>query len=409
MRINKTLTALIAGASIGMSGQAFSAATPLTEAGTEITNKVTLDYSVDGQDQDDVASADLSFLVDTKVDFTLILQDEFAIPVTPGKEHVAAYLLTNTGNSTIEFSLGAANTADNTLLTAGTDNLTDNVDFTGLGVVGETAYDTASAAPTSSYAGDEATAATAIIPANFAQVVYAVVTAAGTDLDEAVITLTATASKSTDKVGTETTITSDSRSDAFDPDTVQFVFADSSNNGEEDADSGFKVVSAKFTHDDGQGNTEADGPGLTVTVINDPICEPGLTSASTNDYETSGCAIIDSSGGSDTTHYPKAIPGAMVKYTVTAENTGNATAEGVTFVQDLLSSHADNVNLQIGSLGNVTISHYDDSATSTIDRTGTDVDQSTANTLSIDFAFPATDIDIAVNDSITITFTAIAE
>jgi len=408
MKINKTLTALIAGASIGMSGQAFSAAAPLTQAGTAITNSVTLDYSVDGQDQVDVPSAGLSFLVDTKVDFTLILQDDYAIPVTPGKAYAAAYLLTNTGNSAIEFSLGAANT-DGTSLTVGGEDLVDNIDFSGLTVVGETAYDTAVAAPASSYAGDENSAATTTIAANYAQVVYAVVTAAGTDSNHSVISLTATASNSTDKVGNVTSTADDNRGVAFNPDVVQIVFADLGSDGNEAADSGFKVVSAKFTHDDGQGNAEADGPGLTVTVINDPICEPGLDKDSTTDH-SAGCTIVDSRNSADdanrgTTHFPKAIPGAMVKYTITAENTGNAPAEGVTFVQNLLTSHGDGVNLQAGSLNNVSVSFFDSDVPSTTDVTATVNSGTTTDVLSVDFDTT----DIAVGDTVTITFTAIAE
>jgi len=407
MKINKTLTALIAGASIGISGQSFSAAAPLTEAGTEITNSVTLDYSVDGQDQVDVPSAGLTFKVDTKVDFTLILQDDYAIPVTPGKAYAAAYLLTNTGNSAIEFSLGAANT-DGTSLTVGGEDLVDDIDFSGLSVVGETAYDTAVGDPGSSYAGNEPSAATTTIAANYAQVVYAVVTAAGTDSNHSVISLTATASQSTDKVGTVTSTADDNRGVVFNPDVVQIVFADSGSNGNEAADSGFKVVSAEFTHNDGV-DPEANGPGLTVTVINDPICEPTLDKDSTADH-SGGCTITDSRNFADdanrgTIHFPKAIPGAMVKYTITANNTGNAPAEGVTFLQNLLTSHGDGVNLQAGSLNNVSVSFFDSSVPETTDVTATVNTGTTTDVLSVDFDTT----DIAVGDTVTITFTAIAE
>ncbi len=408
MKINKTLTALIAGASIGISGQAFSAAAPLTEAGTEITNSVTLDYSVDGQDQVDVPSAGLSFLVDTKVDFTLILQETSAIPVTPGKEYAAAYLLTNTGNSAIEFSLGAANAVDATTLTVGSDALVDNIDFSGLSVVGQSPYDTAGATPVIPYAGTEPSAATTTIAANYAQVVYAVATAAGTDSNHSVISLTATASQSTDKVGMVTSTADDNRGVAFNPSVVQIVFADSGSNGNEAADSGFKVVSAEFTHDDGV-DPEANGPGLTVTVINDTICEPTLDKDSTADH-SGGCTITDSRNFADdanrgTTHFPKAIPGAMVKYTITANNTGNAPAEGVTFLQNLLTSHGDGVNLQAGSLNNVSVSFFDSTDSSTTDVTATVNTGTTTDVLFVDFDTT----DIAVGDTVTITFTAIAE
>ena len=67
MKINKTLTALIAGASFGLSGQVFAEG---TAAGTTITNTVTLGYTVSTVPQTDL-TLDVDFLVDTKVDFNL--------------------------------------------------------------------------------------------------------------------------------------------------------------------------------------------------------------------------------------------------------------------------------------------------------------------------------------------------
>ncbi len=68
MKINKTLTALIAGASLGLSGQVIAAAT--SKAGVDITNSASLTYTVGSSSTTSTSTDDAKFTVDKKIDFT---------------------------------------------------------------------------------------------------------------------------------------------------------------------------------------------------------------------------------------------------------------------------------------------------------------------------------------------------
>ena len=76
-----------------------------TDAGTSIDNTVNVDYEVGGINQTDLTDT-VSFVVDRRVDFTLTLVSGVLVNVTPG-ENDAFFdlLLTNTSNSTLDFSL----------------------------------------------------------------------------------------------------------------------------------------------------------------------------------------------------------------------------------------------------------------------------------------------------------------
>lgn len=99
MKINKTLTALIAGASFGLSGQAFAAG---TDAGTSITNTASLSYTVNSTPVASTTSQ-AQFSVDAKVDLDLTSDN------TPSAEAGAAaqltFTVTNTGNANQFFKL----------------------------------------------------------------------------------------------------------------------------------------------------------------------------------------------------------------------------------------------------------------------------------------------------------------
>ncbi len=76
-----------------------------TDAGTSIDNTVNVDYEVAGINQDDLTDT-VSFVVDRRVSFTLTQLGGQLVEVTPG-ETLAFFdlLLTNTSNSTLDFSL----------------------------------------------------------------------------------------------------------------------------------------------------------------------------------------------------------------------------------------------------------------------------------------------------------------
>ncbi len=400
MKINKTLTALLASASIGMSGQVLAAGTP---ADTSITNTTKLTFSVDSQSQDDVFSDDLTFKVDRKVDFTLILQDSADIPVTPGKSYTAKYLLTNTGNDSLDFTLAANNIAD---LSSGviigeptadplvTRTLGDDLSNVEVFIEFDGEYDPSGGPQGSSFlSGTDIGTSVTALKMDWAQVIYVSATANGIDTDILAASLTVTSPLANDN------------GEAFTPGAVQNVFADIDFDGTEVRNTSFKVVTAKFTH-----GADIPGVGLSINVINDTMCTPLLVaSTAVTDYSSTGdtvCTLDDNNASTlDDTYYPKAIPGAMVQYTITATNSGSAPATGVIFTQDLISSHGDAINLQDDSLANVTMAFIDssDSSGNTTAILNTAVDDN--NDLKIDLtAIPFDD-----GDSITITFTAIVE
>jgi uncharacterized repeat protein (TIGR01451 family) len=82
-----------------------------TEAGTDITNEVTVGYQVGGVDQTPLVDS-VTFKVDRRVDFTLTpISTPDLEPVTPGENDAwVDFTLTNTSNSDLDFLLAAANT-----------------------------------------------------------------------------------------------------------------------------------------------------------------------------------------------------------------------------------------------------------------------------------------------------------
>jgi uncharacterized repeat protein (TIGR01451 family) len=99
MKINKTLTALIAGASLGLSGQAFAAG---TLASTAVSNVATLSYTVNLSAVPSTSSQ-ADFSVDAKVD--LSLSSDNTPSADAGATTNLEYTITNTGNSTQFFKL----------------------------------------------------------------------------------------------------------------------------------------------------------------------------------------------------------------------------------------------------------------------------------------------------------------
>jgi len=405
MKINKTLTALITGASLGLSGQAFAEG---TTSGTSITNNLSISYTVDSEPQTP-ASNDTTFLVDTKVDFTLILQSSASQDVTPNKDYTAKYLLTNTSNSDLDFNLTSADISDGNI-TVGDPNaaipvvVADNTDLNTISIRAENdgEYDTGSAAPVSTFAsGTDLASSNISIQADFAHIIYVYVNidGASTDNDIATAELTVTAaSGTTDLVDSKGTANIQNG-------TAQIVFADLDFDGFETINAGFEIVSADFTHRNVADTADLPNPGLTFKVINDTICDNTLVATTTKvDYSAAGCTITF--GGTPTTYFPKALPGAMVEFTIKTENTGGADAKSVTLTQSLLSSHVDNIDLQAASIRNVTPVYVNDSGDIAGDG-NTTAAVSTASSTN-DVASVTVD-DFEAGDSITITFTAIVE
>lgn len=382
MKLNKTLTALAVSASFGLSGQAFAAG---TIAGTDITNTVTLGYTVNT-----VAQADLTqtatFKVDTRVDFTLTMDETETVKITPnGKGYIANYTLTSTSNDELGFELVSADLASGTQsfdLTTPI-NIEDTIQLNdNLSIFVENGN-------TPGYQALEDTAiAVTNLDADGTAEIYVVVDTEVSDTfidaDIASIALTANA-----KQPDGTTNLANNNDDVFVAGTKQFVIVTDSII----KNTAFEVGSAKFTDPDDA--TNAAKFTIDVTVINDPLCQTNLTSSSAGDFSAGTCPNMPAA------YIPKAIPGAMVKYTLKAKNSGSVAATAVSFVEDL--AEIGNADSTSGDLKLDLVQDSLDNVTINFTGTGADTNASTANVLTVNVDTFAKD------DVITIDFTAIVE
>jgi len=382
MKLNKTLTALVMGASFGLSGQAFAAG---TVAGTDITNTVTLNYKVSTIDQAAVDSS-AAFKVDNKVDMELD-DNTGTSTIIPGASVTYAYTLTNSGNKSQFFKLGLSNQVL-------------NVSDTGNITLPAVTYLRTGGTGTSSLTTGVVTIdpdATIEYTATFT---FPLTHGVDTTIENGnSFNILATATATTDATGA-TPLTADVATDKNDttgptPNLTSkelIVFAEDASvdsvifNGIISAGTTTTIETASFT--DGSGNT---GPLLSVKVINDPICNIS-TSANFEDANyTVGTQTPCLTADLPADYTPKAIPGALVEYTLYTKNESTVNATDVIFTED--------VNAIPGVL--------DDSLANVASTPGTGVsvptDSSTTSLLDLNIAaFDA-------NGDITITFTAIVE
>ncbi len=329
---------MLAGASIGLSGQAMAVG---TSADTAIVNTATISYKV-GDDPVTGTSQVARFNVDNRIDMTLLPQSgtgtTTAMSPDSGNLLIVSfqYLLKNSGNSDQHFKISAANTAVGTVSGAYTDGdktAASNVDLTPTYKV----YAPVSAVD-SSISTTELTNNTIQAPASAlagdvdASAVYFWVSveipASGyVDLDTAVLEVIATAatdatgSTSPNHKGTDKNDTSTELENSYN------VFADGADADALDASKFNGIVSSYYaiqfevgTLEDPNGydpsNPLYTGPKLTALIINDPLCDSGQTTGTTG---TSACKTFPTSPSG---YSPKAIPGALVEFTFTVTNNG---------------------------------------------------------------------------------------
>ncbi|MBA2409271.1 MAG: DUF11 domain-containing protein [Gammaproteobacteria bacterium] len=272
-----TATALLWGASTSV----YAAG---TESGELISNTATLNYTIGAVAQDPATSNAATFVVDNKVDLTMVSTG--AATVIPGSTNqVLPFTLTNTGNTTQGYQLS---TVDGTGDNFNMNSVRIFVDVNGDGALdaGDTLY------TTGTNAGDLAPDAVQdyLIVAN--------TPSTATDNQKAIYHLLAT----TTNAGSATVTTEDTGADA--PGTVQVVFADGAGTaGGDTARSGTQSSVSTYTVD-----TAALSVAKISTVISDPL---------------------------NNTTDPKRIPGAVVRYTITVTNTGRATATGAAIVDQI--------------------------------------------------------------------------
>jgi len=261
-----------------------------TLSGTTVDNTATVDYQVNGIDQNTESTNQASFVVDNKVDLTVVANGD--LTVTPGStDQVLSFEVTNTGNTTQGYQVVLTGAAGDTI-----DMTTTSIylDVNGDGALdaGDTLY-----TPGTNIAD--------IAPdASIQVLVVADAPLSAVDGDSAAYDLTAI----TLDAGT-TTVTTDDAAAVEDPTVVQDVFADGAGTIDAALDGTF---SAAATYNVA---TAALDVQKSAEVISDPF---------------------NGVGGDGTE--PKAIPGAVVRYTITVENSSATDATDVTVV-DLIPAN----------------------------------------------------------------------
>ncbi|MDF3019015.1 MAG: uncharacterized protein K0Q92_318 [Steroidobacteraceae bacterium] len=326
-QIKRVGLACVALGSIAVSQQAFAEG---TAAGTTIQNTATVNYQVGGVSQAAINSNTAEFLVDNKVNLTVTrLNAAPGVSVSPGgTDYYTTFKLTNSGNKTQGYILNGS------LAGNGDANLTGVANPFGAGpadtiqmlntrtfVSGAACDDTT---PTPTY--DSSTDTTVFVDSLAADDCVYVFVVANADtiaagfINGAVAAVRLTAQARIANSGAATVVPKHN-DDADIPGTEQNIFADAGQDATESADSVFVVSSATLT------------VAKSSAVISDPInVAPNF----------------------------KAIPGAVMEYTIRLTNNGGADATGVV-ITDLLptngisfttaqyNSGASDVSIQIGA------------------------------------------------------------
>jgi uncharacterized repeat protein (TIGR01451 family) len=274
-----------------------SANAQLTPAGTSIEARATVNYSVGGQAQELIessptgnatpgagAGAVTAFLVDNRVDLTVAESSGSAVVTAPGAlGAVLAFTVTNTGNARQGYQLTLAEEIGGLLF-----GNTDNADIGLANLVIRVDEDPSDGDATGNGTYDGTETATAIDALNPAAIITVFVVATPSvpltliNGNFVNVRLQAQTAEPDDN-GATLTLESPGIND---PTTVEIVFADADNDATESAANQFAIVSA----------------ALTVTKAQ---------------------AVIDDGFGSPS---PRAIPNALVEYTITVANSSTTTA-----------------------------------------------------------------------------------
>ncbi|MBC7756330.1 MAG: hypothetical protein H7Z20_06780 [Bdellovibrio sp.] len=319
----KLFGGLIIAASLMFSQAAWAAG---TASGTAINNIAKLGYSVSGVAQNEICSAtgpagnslgnggtsgttctagsngaiNTAFVVDNKVNLTLVTNDVAAVPVVPGQTNVVTtYTLTNTGNTVQDYSFAAAQLATGS--TVFTTN--DNFDTGACNVFAETNG-------TPGYqAADTATFVDELLP-DLTKVIYVVCASIpGTQVnnDQANVSLTATTLAGGAATAQGAALTNAATNTAG----VDVVFADPA------------VATANAN------NTNPVQAGVDAKAIANDAYK--VVSANLSVAKTVNLVCDPVNGNAN----PKNIPGAAVQYAITIVNTG-AAAASLTTLSDVL-------------------------------------------------------------------------
>jgi uncharacterized repeat protein (TIGR01451 family) len=307
MRKMKLLAAVAASAVALASAPAFAEG---TASNTTVSNTATLSYQTGGVTQGGVTSNPADFLVDRKVNLTVVEVGNAATQVVGGQlAAVTQFTVTNTSNASLDFSLTALNQAGG----AGPFGGTDNFDVTNIRYVLDAnnngIFDT----------GETVITKLSAIPADASRSVLVVadIPAGRVNNDVAAIFLVAQAQE----LGTTTNVVQTTTAD--NPAAVDTVFADG----------------AGFT---GSGDIARDGKASSRDQYTVTAASIALTKIAT--------VISDPFNG---TTNPKAIPGAVIEYCLIAANSGSNSATAVT-VTDVITGKPITYVAGSGVAGGVT-------------------------------------------------------
>jgi len=360
-----------------VSNQAMAAG---TDAGITVSNKATLSYAVNGSTSNSVDST-ATFLVDVKVDFAWTEQTALNTTSAEVLETVSYYKsgplqLSNSSNTTAFYSISVSMIAADATFTVNSTDYTatatsDSVDIKYIidtdgdgDLTNETVQSTGATGGLIQLAADTST-----------ENLYVLVPSAsvtGADGDQFGISVTATAEEVLISGETVNRAVTDDSTDADLADTIQFVFADADYDNAQLTYVGSTLNGIPdFTVSD-DGDDTNDGFVKTSEVIYDPFSYAAGTA-------------------------PKAIPGAVVRYTIVVTNNGSGDANSVSVTDPILATADIQFCSDIAESCEAISVSTDDGSGGTF---AYDTTASTANQVQVDFdTFPA-------GGSSTITFTA---
>jgi uncharacterized repeat protein (TIGR01451 family) len=287
-----------------------------TASGVTISNKATVNYSVNSVAQAAIGSSPTgnssgvgtatTFVVDNKVNLTIAANSAGYVVTLPGQQKAIKFTLSNIGNTTQDYLLSSIPDPNNTLVPAAI-----------------TLYSNSGCAVSGTWdAGCTVIAGNRVsnLAADGTSIVYVVITAPATPVNGQVANYALKA------------VTYDAGGGAI---TAQTVGANTA---------GVDVV---FADGDGDGarTDDASRDGLYVTWHFTPT---GATPTAGFQISSSSLTITKAvtvySDPFNGTSNPKAIPGAIMTYTVTIANGGTADATNVSIVDDLTSEVAAHVS-----------------------------------------------------------------
>lgn len=270
--------ALIMLSSLAVLQSAYAVGTP---SGTAINNQATVNYSVGGVSQTPINSSVATFVVDSRIDLTVVTLDTAAVAAVPGQlAVVSTFTVANTGNSIQSYRLTATDLNGVTVF-GNADTLNGLVLSTAVDTNGDGDYDAGV-----DQIGNLGDIAPAAVPTPVRVFVLANIPAGATNGQFASVSLTAQAATAGSAGATLAT----ENNTPDNPAAVDVVFADAGEDATEAANSQYGIQSATLN------------VTKTAVVISDPF--NGITN-------------------------PKAIPGAIVEYTISIQNTGATAATTV--------------------------------------------------------------------------------